>query len=130
MPEEKNPGDMRLWLQNWNGVEKYDVDVMTYQLSVLIDNKVDYFSIVESQFNQYYKQAVKKWDIAKDQIMPNGTVTFTSTPGFPLKSPYQPGGVMSGFWGKLAYRHQKTIRDRYGRWHVDQFYGKDKCLKI
>ena len=130
MLEEKNDGDMRLWLQNWNGIEKYDVDIMTYQLSVLVDNKIDYFSIVESQFNQYYKQTVKKWDKARDQIIPNGTISHTSTPGFPLKSPYQPGGVMSGFWGKLAQRHQKTIRDQYGRWHVDQFYGKEKCLKI
>ena len=130
MSEEKNPGDMRIWMQNWNGIEKYDVDVMSYQLSVLVDNNIDYFSIIENKFNQYHKQTSKKWDVAKDQIMPNGTLTHTSTPGFPLKTPYQPGGLTSGFWGKIAHRHQKTYRDKYGRWHVDQFHGKEECVKI
>ena len=130
MPVEKNQGDVRLWLQNWNGIEKYDTDIMTYQLSILADNNIDYFSLIENQFNQYHKQASKKWDLATDQIMSNGTITHTSTPGFPLKTPYQPGGITSGFWGKLAHRFQKTIRDKYGRWHIHQFYGKEKCIKI
>ena len=37
---------------------------------------------------------------------------------------------MSGYLGRLGHRHDKTIRDKYGRWHVHQFYGKKRSLKI
>ena len=64
---------------------------MCYQLSQIADNNIDYFSILESKVNQYYKPSVKKWHKAADQILPHGGVTFTSVPGFSMKAAYQPG---------------------------------------
>ena len=52
---------------------------------------------------------MKQWYTAADQILPHGGVTITSVPGFPMKEPHQPGGIMSGYLGRLGHRHQKTI---------------------
>ena len=43
MSKERAEDFIRLWVQNWNGVERHLVDMMKYQLSRLVDNYINYF---------------------------------------------------------------------------------------
>ena len=130
MEVEKEEGTIRVWLQNWNGVEKLKEEMMLYQLSVIVDNNVNYFGITESRLNQFNRIVNKKWELARDRIMPNGELLVTNTPGYPIDTPHQPGGVFSGFLGELYPRYDKYGRDPMGRWHYHQFYGKERDLRI
>ena len=127
---DKQKGTTRMWLQNWNGIEKIHDEMMMYQLSTLIDNNVNYFGVTESRMNQYNRLVNKKWELARDRIMPHGEMLVTSTPGYPTDTPHQPGGVVSGFHGELYSRYDKSGRDPMGRWHYHQFYGKERDLRI
>ena len=130
MSEDRPEGVIRMWVQNWNGAERKDVEMMKYQLSTLVDNNINYFSIIESKLNQYHKVAKRKWDTAKESIMPHGEISITSTPGYPIHKTYQPGGIISGLHGKLQSRLSTTKRDTMGRWHYHHFYGKKRDLRI
>ena len=44
---------------------------------------------------------MNKWEQARESILPNGELLFTSTPGFPLYESNQPGGIVSGYHGAL-----------------------------
>ena len=130
MEEVRQEGVMRVWHQNWNGVEKYDEEIMKYQLSLLIDNNINYFSIVETRINQNHKQSMEKWRGAKESIIPNGEIKFTSTPDFPNDTPNQPGGLLSGYHGALRSRYRTQQVDKMGRWHYHQFQGEVRDLRI
>ena len=130
MGETRSQGVLRMWVQNWNGMERNDVEMMKYQLSTLVDNNINYFSIIESKLNQYHKVAKKQWENARESILPNGDITITSTPGYPIHKSYQPGGIMSGLHGRLRSRLSLTHRDPLGRWHYHQFYGRNRDLRI
>ena len=130
MEDIKEEGVLRIWHQNWNGMEKYDEEIMKYQLSLLIDNQINYFTIVESRINRNYKKSMEKWERAKESIVPNGEMKFTSTPGFPTYTASQPGGVVSGYQGSLRGRYRTQSSDPLGRWHYHQFQGQQRDLRI
>ena len=130
MPVEKEEGTIRIWMQNCNGIEKYGSDKMMYNLSTIIDNNVDYFAMIETRLNQFNKLACKKWDMAQQRIIPNGEIMITSTPGFPIENPTQPGGILSGYRGHFRTRYHTSKRDTLGRWHYHQFFGKERDLRI
>ena len=86
--------------------------------------------MMESLLNQYNKKANDKWKKAAQQIMSQGEILITSSPGFPTEEANQPGGIISGFNGPLRSRNKKSCRDPMGRWHYDQFFGKTRNLRI
>ena len=130
MPEVNEEGTIRLWLQNWNGAEKWNEHKIMYQLSTLVDNNIHYFSIIESRINQYHKETNDKWRKCKERIMPNGDILLTSVPGVPTTTVGQPGGILSGYNGPLKTKYTTHKRDPMGRWHYHEFYGKERNLRI
>ena len=130
MPETNENGTIRLWLQNWNGAEKWNEHKIMYQLSTLVDNNIHYFSIIESRINQYHKETCDKWRRSKERIMPNGEILISSVPGVPPTTPGQPGGLLSGYNGPLKTKYSTCKRDKMGRWHYHEFFGKERNLRI
>ena len=62
--------------------------------------------------------------------MSDGEILITNSPAFPLNTPNQPGGLVSGFQGPLVSRFSRFERDWLGRWHYHQFFGKVRDLRI
>ena len=123
-------GTVRIWSQNWNGIEKNDSRKFQYDLYEMQQKHIHYFSVIESTVNTGNKQFVQKLKDDFSIIYPDGELLLTNTPGYTSKSKSQPGGIASAYSGKLRTRIKSHGSDSLGRWHYHEFYGQDNFLKI
>ena len=122
--EYDNPnGSLRIWIQNWNGIEKSDMRKFQYDLYEMKKRQVQYFSIIESTVNVSNKNFQQQLKDEFQVVFPDGELLLTNTPQYKSKSRSQPGGVASAYSGKLRMRYKGQGQDKLGRWHHHPLRG-------
>ena len=98
---------VRFWLQNVNGlVQSNNIYDFQFDIATLADRNVNYYTFTETCVNTSkpgYSNMIRQ---AYAQIVTNGQLNITNTPGFHTSTNYQPGGVASGFDGSLRGREK------------------------
>lgn len=121
----------RFWLQNARGLPTtLGGNLFRYDLTNIRNNNIHYYSMPESKINTSNSDITNHLMQLHQNIFGSGVLTLTNTPSFPTKHKHQPGGVASGFFGRLENRYSKTKKDDLGRWHYHEFFGKQNQLRI
>ena len=63
--------NLRIWVQNWNGLEKTDMNKFQYDLYEMKRRDIQYFSIIESTVNTTNKHVTQKLEESFDRIYPD-----------------------------------------------------------
>ena len=120
----------RFWLQNCQGmITARDINQYHYETQQYLDKHIHYMAFTETRINPYHTQTVYEIEHGYTHLVSHGRIDITNTPGYPSTSAYQPGGVAAAFYGRLANRYTKTVRDKAGRWIMHEFVGKQKPLR-
>ena len=127
----EKPKAFRLYIQNPNGIDIND-GLLPFRL--LLDNmkryRIDALLLPEANINRNNVRIIEKLKESTQLHCDNGRFLSTNTPGFPIKSHHQPGGVATILNGKYMSRYAQSDYDEAGRWITSKYYGKDKMLKI
>ena len=121
----------RFWLQNCRGLPTTkDKNWFQYDMCNIVKNNIHYYSLPEANINVSNTEIVSHIQQVHYNIVQSGTFTITNTPSYPHQHRRQPGGIASGFYGRLENRYAKTVKDKYGRWHYHEYYGKSNQLRV
>ena len=121
----------RFWLQNCRGLPTTkDKNRFQYNLYNMVKNNIHYYSLPEASINISNTETVSHIQQVHYNVVQSGIFTITNTPAFPHQHRRQPGGVASGFYGRLENQYAKTVKDKYGRWHYHEYYGKCNQLQV
>ena len=121
----------RFWLQNCNGLPTTkDKNWFQYDLKNVTDNNIHYYAFPESNINASNGDITSHLGQIHQNVVQSGVFTITNTKGYPHNHKYQPGGISSGFHGRLENRYACTRRDKYGRWHYHEFFGKANQMRV
>jgi len=121
----------RFWLQNARGLPStFDGNLFRYDLTNIRDNFIHYYALPEARINTSNSDITNHLSQIHQNVFGSGALTITNTPGYPKKSRSQPGGVASGFYGRLENRYARTKKDNLGRWHYHEFFGQKNLLRI
>ena len=121
----------RFVLLNCNGLESSkDANKFKSQLTSVLERDVQFFGMVETNVNSRNFGVKEKMIQSFAEIVPSGIFELTNTPVLSTLSRYQPGGVATGFFGRLGNRYAGVNYDSCGRWLSQKFHGKDGRVKI
>ena len=121
----------RFWLQNCNGLPTTkDKNWFQYDLHNILDHNIHYYAFPEANINASNGDITSHLGQIHQNVVQSGVFTLTNTKGYPHNQKYQPGGVSSGFHGRLENRYACTKRDKYGRWHYHEFFGKANQMRV
>ena len=131
MQEHPEPTSTRFLLQNCHGLPLLsDTNFFKSKITDILVNDIHFMSLPEINVNCLNVGLTNGYKEAFSQLVPDGVFTTTNTPIFEKEHRYQPGGVASGFFGKLVTRYVSQKSDKYGRWHYHEFNGRDQNLRI
>ena len=126
-----NKNTTRFMLLNCNGISRsQDTNWFKSQITRIINRDVHYMALVEANIIPHNSQLKQRLLSAFSEIVPDGIFTLTNTKIAGTKHEFQPGGVASGFFGKLRNRYTRTTVDKMGRWICHHFEGKTKKLRV
>ena len=131
MQEHPNPTDTRFLLQNCHGLPLLkDTNFFKSKITSILVNDIHFMALPEINVNCLNSGLTNGYKEAFSQLVPDGVFTTTNSPVFEKDHRFQPGGVASGFFGKLVTRFVSQGSDKYGRWHHHEFNGKQQNLRI
>ena len=131
LQDHPQPHLTRFLLQNCHGLPLMnDTNYFKSLITGVLVHDVHYMAFPEINANCVNKELVNGYKDAFSNIVSDGVFLATNATVFHKDHRYQPGGVASGFFGKLVTRYMKQGRDKYGRWHFQEFHGKFKNLRI
>ena len=131
MSEHPLPTQTRFLLQNCHGLPLLtDSNYFKSKITSILVNDVHFMALPEINVNCLNSELTNRYKEAFSQLVPDGVFTTTNSPVFEKEHRYQPGGVASGFFGKLVTRYVAQNHDKYGRWHYHEFNGKKHNLRI
>ena len=103
----------RFWLQNCRGLPTTkDKNWFQYDMCNIVKNNIHYYSLPEANINVSNTEIVSHIQQVHYNIVQSGTFTITNTPAYPHQHRRQPGGIASGFYGRLENRYAKTVKDK------------------
>ena len=131
MSERPAAHETRFVLQNCNGLStSNDLNLFKSQMTDLITKDIHFLALPEINVNCVNVNLTNGYRDAFAEITNNGIFSVTNSAVFESNTKYQPGGVGSGFFGKLVTRYTSNKKDKYGRWHYQEFQGKKTNLRI
>jgi len=129
--QHKEKGDIRIWLQNPNGVRATkDFRIFRSELEDVNDNEIDFLALPEATLNSNNHFVQSRLKMLVEYHCPGAKLCVTNTHGYDKDACYQPGGVMTIAMGKLAGRYAGSGNDGLGRYSWTQFYGEKRTIKI
>ena len=131
MHEHPDPTVTRFLLQNCHGLPLLkDTNYFKSKITQILVNDIHFMALPEINVNCMNSELTQGYKEAFSQLVPDGVFTTTNSPVFEKNHRYQPGGVASGFFGKLVTRYVSQKCDKYGRWHSHEFNGKHQNLRV
>ena len=125
------PSLTRFLLQNCNGLPLMrDTNYFKSTITELLANDVHFMGLPEINVNCINHELINGYKEAFTSIVSDGIFTTTNSSIFEGTHKFQPGGVATGFFGRLVTRYVGHTKDKYGRWHAQEFHGKHQNLKI
>ena len=121
----------RFWYHNCNGmITANDRMRFQHEISSYINKDIHFISLTETRLNVCHKLTTFQIENSFTSMLPNSKIILHNTPGYNSSSSYQPGGITSGFHGRLQQRYVTTTKDKYGRWIANVFKGSKHILRI
>ena len=113
----------RFLLQNCHGLPLMnDTNYFQSLVTNVLVHDVHFMAFPEINANCLNKDLVNGYKDAFSSIVSDGVFLSTNSPVFTKDHKYQPGGVASGFFGRLVTRYINQGRDKYGRWHLVLYF--------
>ena len=128
--EAPNREDTRILFMNCNGLPYSDLNFFKSFMTNIKQCFVHYLGLAEVNVNSCNSELIQGMMGAFDNAIPGGSFQIKNTSIFDRAVEYQPGGVASGFYGRVSQYYDKSYKDDVGRWCCDQFSGKAHTLKI
>ena len=128
--EAPNREDTRLLFMNCNGLPYSDLNFFKSLMTNFKQCYVHYLGLAEVNVNSCNSELIQGMMGAFENAIPGGSLQIKNTGIFDRAVDYQPGGVASGFYGRISQYYDKSYADEVGRWCCDQFSGKINSLKI
>ena len=131
MVNDPRAQDTRFILQNCNGLPtSYDLNFFKSKITEFLTKNGHFLALPEANVNCVNVGLINSYKEGFASITNNGIFNLTNSPVFDAMTKYQPGGVATGFFGKLVSRYMKQEKDSLGRWHFHEFQGKTKNLRV
>ena len=131
MDHQPLPTETRFILQNCNGLStSSDLNIFKSDMTEVIRKDIHFLALPEINVNCANVGLTNGYKEAFAEITPNGIFQVSNSKVFESRVKYQPGGVGTGFFGKLVTRLIRTQKEKYGRWQYQEFQGKQKNLRV
>ena len=130
MREPPDKSDARLAFMNCNGLAYSDMNFFKSFLTQIKQCHTHYYGLAEININSCNTDLVQRMMCAVDEAIPGGSFQLRNTSIFDRAVEYQPGGVASGFQGRISKYYGGSKMDELGRWCCDEFKGPLKSVKI
>ena len=108
--------DARLMFMNCNGLAYSDMNFFKGFLTQIKQCHTHYYGLAEINVNTCNPDLKQRMMFAVDEAIPGGSFQMKNTGIFDRAVDYQPGGVASGFQGRIAkYYYGTSHMDEMGR---------------
>ena len=127
----KNNQSVRIWAQNFNGIDRQN-NFKHFADEIITINSVEtqIIAITETNLNSHNTYVTDQLTSVFEEITPGSQFVMSSTNISHPSETLQYGGALTLSQGHMAMRIAKKGKDKFGRYHWTQFFGKKNHLKL
>ena len=132
IPDYPENNASRFWIQNVQSIDIKD-NFLHFRslLKSFRSRHVEFIGLTETRLSPYNAYVNENIQASYKLEFPEGSLSSTNT--FISKNSNttrQYGGVLSAVSGTMSSRYIRTEKEKYGRFHYSDFYGKDHYLRV